>query len=53
MADLSVNLANNGYVGLQSIVLASFNKSYSVFEKETAGVNYKLVEEGGRLKEKL
>lgn len=56
MADTSVNAlfkTLNSYSNLQSIVAASFDENDSVFKKETEGVNFNLIEVGGKLIKKI
>jgi len=52
MADSSVNAvfkAVNSYTGLQCIVAASFDENDDLFNKETDGVQYHLIEVGDKL----
>ncbi|MCG7985463.1 MAG: AAA family ATPase [Candidatus Thiodiazotropha lotti] len=56
MRDSSVNAlfkSLNDYSGLQSIVAASFDENDSVFDKETEGVTYNLIEVGEKLIKQL
>ena len=56
MADTSVNSlfkSVNTYTGLQSIVAASFDENDDIFEKETEGVSFHLIEVGDKLIKKI
>jgi len=56
MRDTSVNAlfkAINSYAGLQGIIAASFDENDDVFQKETEGVNFHLIEVGDKLIKKI